>query len=79
MMRCFGLIGDGIKKIWPIDYPMTSEAMAICTQWSAADSSKVIKKTGVRFRNGEETFTDTIRWLAAAGHMPKKLAGKLAK
>lgn len=77
LMRFFGLVGDLIKKVYPMDYPMTSEAMAICTQWPVADSAKVLAYTGTSFRSGEETFSDTIRWLAKAGHLDKKLAGKL--
>lgn len=79
LMRFFGLLGDGVKKIYPMDYPMTSEAMAICTQWPVADSSKVIKTTGVTFRSGEETFSDTIRWLSRAGYLDRKLAGRLGR
>lgn len=78
LMRLFGVIGDFAKNIVPIDTPITSESMAIATQWPVADSGKVLSAFNYEFRSGEETFTDTIRWLAEEGHLHKRLAGELA-
>ena len=77
MLRFFGFLGDIIKKIYPMDFPMTSESMAIVSQWPVADSSKVLATCQMNFRPGEETFKDTIGWMAKAGHLDKRLAGVL--
>lgn len=77
LMRFFGVLGDLLKKLVPIDTPITSESMAIATQWPVADSSKALSTFNYQFKSGEETFGDTISWLARAGHIRKALAGKL--
>lgn len=78
LLRLGGAVMDVVKRIVPVDFPMTSEAMDIVTRWAIADSSRVLVHTGISFRSGEETFADTIRWLAAAGHLEKQRAGILA-
>src|ERR1700742_3099184 len=42
-----------------------------------ADSSRFLTRSGLCFRSGDETFADTIRWMAEAGHIPRKKAGRL--
>jgi hypothetical protein len=42
-----------------------------------ADSSRFLTRSRLRFRSGDETFADTIRWMAEAGHIPRKKAGRL--
>ena len=73
VLRLFGLIMDMIKKVYPVDIPVSSESMAIVTQWPAADSSKAEQALGLCFRPPEQTFSDTIRWLIEAGHIDKKI------
>jgi hypothetical protein len=72
-----GSITDLAQRIVAFETHMSAEAMAYVTQWSPADSSKIMKKAGLQFRSGEETFTDAIRWLVKAGHLPPKYAGAL--
>lgn len=78
VFRFIGSIMDVVKKIYPVDIPITSESMAIITQWRVASSSKIEKEAGLQFCSGEKTFSDTAKWLADAGHMKKKYAGKAA-
>ena len=66
------------QKIVPFETHLSAEAMAYVTQWSPADSNKLQRASGLQFRTGEETFTDAIRWLTRAGHIPSKYAGRLA-
>lgn len=77
LLRICGHLMDWVKKVYPMDFPMTSEAMEIVTRWVIADSSKALQHANLRFRSGEETFTDTIAWLVKAGHLPQKYAGKI--
>lgn len=78
LLRLGGWLMDGVKKLYPLDLPVTSESMAIVTQWTEADSRRVLARFGLDFRPGGETFADTIRWLCQAGHLEPALAGKLA-
>ncbi|MGH3578001.1 MAG: NAD-dependent epimerase/dehydratase family protein [Mycobacterium sp.] len=78
-----GLLGatsatvDRIKKLVPFETQISTESMAITTRWSPASSSRFLEESGLRFRPGEETFGDTIRWMVAAGHIPLNKAGRL--
>ena len=78
LLRAMGAAADRAKLLVPFDTQISAEAMAINTQWPPADSSRFVAKSGMRFRPGGETFTDTIRWLTEAGHIPRKKAGRLA-
>lgn len=77
LLRFIGAATDAIKAIVPFDTQISADAMAIATQWTPADSSRFTKKSGIEFRPGHETFTATIRWMAKAGRINPKLAGRL--
>jgi nucleoside-diphosphate-sugar epimerase len=77
VMRAMGAVADGAKKLVPFDTQVSAEAMAINTQWPPADSSRFVARSGLHFRSGEETFSDTIHWMVGAGHIPRKKAGRL--
>ena len=79
LLRAIGHAIDAVKAIVPLDTQLSSDAMAIATQWSPADSSRYLAASGRPFRPSEETFAATIRWLAQAGHVPARLAGALAE
>lgn len=79
LLRFFGRIMDVVKTFYPVDFPVTSESMAIVSQWPVADSSRLLNHFGMAFRPGAETFSDTVRWLVDAGHAKPSIAGKLAK
>lgn len=69
LLRAMGVAMDGVRRFRPIEFPMTRESMAIATRWAPASSARVVEATGVVFRPPEETVRDTLRWLAAAGHV----------
>jgi nucleoside-diphosphate-sugar epimerase len=77
LMRAMGAVADGAKKVVPFDMQISAESMAITTQWPPADSSRLIMKSGLSFRVLEETIGETIRWMAEAGYIPHKKAGRL--
>ncbi len=77
-MRATGASVDFIKRLVPFQTRVSAEAMAFVTQWPPADSSRFIARSGLRFRPGEETFGDAIRWMVQAGHLQRKRAGRLA-
>ena len=78
LLRLLGRIGDLVKHVYPFDFPLSSEAMDFATQWPGVVRSPAIDALGIRFRDGRETYVDTIRWLFRAGHLTAREAGKLA-
>jgi dihydroflavonol-4-reductase len=77
IMRAMGASADRVKKLVPFETQISAESMAINTQWPPADSSRFVARSGLCFRSGDETFSDTIRWMVEAGHIPHKKAGRL--
>jgi nucleoside-diphosphate-sugar epimerase len=79
LLRLLGRAGDLVKHVYPFDFPLSGEAMDFATQWPGVVRSPAIDALGVRFRDGRETYADTIRWLCRAGHVTRAQAGKLAE
>jgi len=79
LLRFLGRVGDAVKHIYPFDFPLSGEAMDFATQWPGVVRSPAIDALGIRFRDGRETYVDTIRWLFRAGHLTARQAGKLAR
>jgi dihydroflavonol-4-reductase len=77
VMRLMGATADRLQKLVPFETQISAESMAITTQWAPADSSRFLTTSGLSFRSGDQTFGDTIRWMAEAGHIPRKKAGRL--
>jgi dihydroflavonol-4-reductase len=78
MLRGIGHLIDVARAIVPFDTQLSSETMAIATQWAPADSSRFTAASRMAFRAPEDTLAATIRWMAQAGHVPARLAGTLA-
>jgi nucleoside-diphosphate-sugar epimerase len=78
LLRFLGRTGDLVKHVYPFDFPLSSEAMDFATQWPGVVRSPAIDALGIRFRDGRDTYADTIRWLFRAGHLTAREAGKLA-
>jgi nucleoside-diphosphate-sugar epimerase len=76
-MRTLGRIGDVVKRVVDFSFPFTLDAMVFATQWPGADATRTTRELGLHYRPVEQTYADTIRWLASAGHIPQKLAGRL--
>lgn len=77
LMRAMGATADRLKRLVPFETQISAESMAINTQWPRADSRRFLAASGLGFRSGDETFGDTIRWMAEVGHIPRKKAGRL--
>lgn len=77
LLRATGATVDWVNRLAPFDTQFSAESMTITTRWSPATSSRFLAKSGLRFRSGEETFGDTIRWMVEAGHIPARKAGRL--
>ena len=67
-----------IKRVWDFDFPVTREGMIYATRFPGADGSRAAAALGLSYRDPVETFTDALRWMHAAGHIPAKHVGRLA-
>ncbi len=79
LLRAAGRAGDVAKRFARFDFPLTYEAMSFATRWPGADSRRLEDALGAGFRDPAETFADTLRWLAAAGHLEPRRVGRLAE
>ena len=71
-----GALCDAIQHVIPFDFALTRESVTMITQWTPASTAKAKRELGLTLRSGEETARDTLRWLAQAGHINAKRAGK---
>ena len=78
-MRLAGRIVDQVNRFYPIETPISEEAMEYATNWVRLDNSKVERTLDFSFRPVEQTMADTVSWLYRAGHINKRQAGVLAR
>jgi len=77
-MRLTGRIIDKLGALFPLDTPVSEEAMEYATRWVELDNSKVEDVLALKLRPIEETMADTVTWLYQAGHINRKQAGTRA-
>jgi nucleoside-diphosphate-sugar epimerase len=77
-LRLAGRAGDLVKRVVPFDYPLTYEAMVMATRACPYESDASCRALDLQWRPVEETLAESIRWLAATGHLNSRLAGTLA-
>ncbi len=73
-VRVMGRIGDQLRRFVDVDPAISREATRLATQWVEFDASRATRELGVKFRDPIETLYDTVRWLAANGHVDPKHA-----
>lgn len=78
ILRALGNVMEVVKRIYPVNIPVSAESMSVVTQLPRADSGKIISELSVTFRPPQDTFSDTVRWLADNQYIHGKLAGRLA-
>ena len=69
---------DQIRRFRSLAYPLTRDAAEVMTTMVPTDDQPSLDELGVTLRPTRESVQDTLRWLAAAGHLPAKNAGRLA-
>jgi dihydroflavonol-4-reductase len=79
LLRGLGRLGDVAQRVAEFEFPLTREAMDFATRWPGADSEATVRALDVAFRDARETFADTLRWMAAEGHVPAGRVGRLAE
>ncbi|WP_219468899.1 NAD-dependent epimerase/dehydratase family protein [Nonomuraea rhizosphaerae] len=78
MLRGMAAALDAVKRVAPIDYPLTRDAADIMLTMVPTDDAPALKELGLTLRPVEDTVSDTLRWLAAEGHLDRRRVGKLA-
>jgi nucleoside-diphosphate-sugar epimerase len=78
LLRTAAALVDTLQKIRPFPAQLSGEAVEFMTRWVMADSARVLAHTGLAFRPAQNTLIDTLTWLAEAGHLPARAAGRLA-
>jgi len=78
LLRAFGSIGDVVKNVYDFSYPLTRDAMEYATQWPGCSGERTTRELRLEFRSARETYSDTLRWMFAAGHLGAEHVGKLA-
>jgi dihydroflavonol-4-reductase len=78
VLRFVGRMFDAVARLRPHGLPVSSETMALLTQWPGADSTAAEQALGIRFRPVDGTLSDTLRWLNAAGHLDQAHVGAAA-
>ncbi len=78
MFRGLGVAGDVVRRIVPIEFPLTREAMTFVTRTRLVEDSPELEELGVTWRPVHETYADSLRWLIAEGHLDRKRAPGLA-
>jgi nucleoside-diphosphate-sugar epimerase len=79
VLRAIGVLIDLVRRVVPFDSQITADSMSIATQWTPAESSRIVNTCGLVFRSGAETLSDTAAWVARAGHVKPELAGRLVQ
>ena len=73
-----GSLLDQIRRFRTLSYPLTRDAAEMMTTMVPTDDQPALGELGVTQRPTRESLEDTFRWLAEAGHLPVKNAGRLA-
>jgi nucleoside-diphosphate-sugar epimerase len=78
VMLALGMLLDAAKKVRAFRYPLTRDAAEIMVTLVPSDDAATLAALGLTLRPVEESVADTLRWLAAAGHLRPARAGRLA-
>lgn len=73
-----GTLLDQVRRVRPLGYPLTRDAAEIMTTMVPTDDRPTLEALGIRLRPLEESLVETVTWLAEAGHLPARNAGRLA-
>jgi len=78
LLRAAGTLGDLVKRVYDFNFPLTRDSMEFATRWTGADASRTTRELGLAFREPEESYRDTLRWMHRAGHLDARHVGRLA-
>ena len=67
--QAIGRMADLVQHIVPGRVPLGYEGMSIAALQQHCDDSRTVKELGITPRDLRVTLADTVRWLAAEGHI----------
>jgi nucleoside-diphosphate-sugar epimerase len=73
-----GTLLDQIRRFRSLGYPLTRDAAEMMTTMVPTDDRPTLDELGVTLRPTRQSLEETLRWLAEAGYLPAKNAGRLA-
>lgn len=77
VLRGLGSGLDALKKAVKIEYPLTRDAADMMLTMVPTDDAPALKGLGVTLRPVKDSVSDTLRWLAAEGHLDARRIGRL--
>ena len=69
---------DQIRRVRSLSYPLTRDAAEVMTTMVPTDDAPTLTELGITLRPTRESVEQTLRWLAEAGHLPAKNAGRVS-
>ena len=60
---------DLVRKVMPVEFPLTAESATYVTRWDPVPNSEALEVMGVRLRDVSESLGDAARWIREAGHL----------
>jgi nucleoside-diphosphate-sugar epimerase len=69
---------DALQPTIPVRLPFGYQGSWVITNCRGSDDTMTREEFGLQPPPVEETLGDTIRWMVRAGHIPRRVAGKLA-
>lgn len=78
LMALLGTLLDVARHVRGFAYPLTRDAAEFMLTLVPSEDGPALDALGVTLRPVEESVADTVRWLAAAGHLRPARAGRLA-
>lgn len=73
-----GRVADRVARALRVRLPVNFEGVWFMVHAATVDGSAAQRDLAIEFRAPAETLADTYRWLADAGHVSPKRAGRLA-
>jgi len=70
--------GDALQRVLPFRLPFNFGAVWVVTRGAPVDASATERDLDLRFRAPEDSITDMLRWMHAAGHLTDRQAGRAA-
>ncbi|MFC5185744.1 nitroreductase/quinone reductase family protein [Actinomadura harenae] len=77
VMIALGRALDAAKRVRSFEYPLTRDAAQMMVGLVPTDDAPTLAALGLTLRPVESTVADTLRWLAASGHLDHRRAGRL--
>ncbi|MEV0593059.1 NAD-dependent epimerase/dehydratase family protein [Nonomuraea cavernae] len=79
LLRALAAALDGVKGLGlRVAYPLTRDAADFMLTLVPTDDTAALRELGVTLHPVDDTVSDTLRWLAAEGHLKPREIGRLA-